>query len=110
MVKSRESEMINVTALARMFHQTTSDTVKNLSKAGIEPLQAITMPSGRRFMTFDKVAAVKALQKRRDMLHPPVRKSGTISVQQQGNLESEVKELRAIVAQLLEAVTKPSQH
>lgn len=102
-------ETINITALARMFHKTTGDAEKHLRRAGVDPLAEVVMPSGRRFMTFSKAAAVAALQKHKDMTSPPVSKSGKVLVQAAG-LEEEVKELRALVAQLLEAVTKPTNH
>lgn len=58
-----QAEIINVTALARSFHATTPVIKKRLETLGVMPVQEIEMPSGRKFVLFNKQEAMEVLEK-----------------------------------------------
>ena len=105
-------ETINITRLARMFNSTTRDTEKKLSKIGLLPVNEIEMPSGRRFVVFDKEASVKALQGMKDALNPPVvmnpkKEEKEETALDMHQLSRELLEVKALLASVLEVITAP---
>ena len=101
-------ETINITRLARLFNSTTKETEKKLSRIGLLPVNEIEMPSGRRFVIFDKQASMKALQALKDEKEPPVRMAPRESTDVE-RLTKEIAELKTLLASVLEVVTAPKK-
>lgn len=109
-----QAELINLTALAKINRGTTPATRTKLEKLGVKPVQEVQMPgSGRKFVLFDKVKAIKALEKSRAEREKVQAKRAAQEAKKPAaaaapqSLEQEVQELRKMVSQLLEHVTKP---
>jgi hypothetical protein len=121
-------ETINLTALAKFNRGTTPATRSKLEKLGVNPVEEVVMPSGRKFVLFDKVKAVKALEKSRAEREKaleakrnprpepkkPVnsakpRQPQPQSIEAMQAMLKELQEQKALMAQLLEAFTKPQQ-
>jgi hypothetical protein len=116
-----QTETISITGLAKFNRGTTPATRAKLDKLGIKPVQEVEMPSGRKFVLFDKVKAIKALEKSRQDRESRLEKQAKAAAKKQSKrlqsasavqadpLAKEVQELRKMVAQLLEVVTKPTE-
>jgi hypothetical protein len=119
-------ETINLTALAKFNRGTTPATRSKLEKLGVNPVEEVVMPSGRKFVLFDKVKAVKALEKSRAEREKaleakrnpkpepkkPVNSAKPRQPHQSEDIKAllqELQEIRSLNAQLLEAFTRPQQ-
>lgn len=54
-------QTINTSTIAKLYRTTTTDIEKRLRSMGHRPLEVVKQPSGRRFMVWDKVAVLTAL-------------------------------------------------
>jgi hypothetical protein len=115
-----QTETISITGLAKFNRGTTPATRAKLDKLGIKPVQEVEMPSGRKFVLFDKVKAIKALEKSRAEREHRLEKQAKAQAKKASKrlqnavvaadpVAQEVQELRKMVAQLLEHVTKPTE-
>lgn len=75
------------------------------------PVNEIEMPSGRRFVVFDKEASVKALQALKDASEPPVKMNAQVSRESTDveQLTKELAEVKAMLASVLEVITSPKK-
>jgi hypothetical protein len=116
-----QTELINLTALAKINRGTTPATRTKLEKLGVKPVQEVQMPgSGRKFVLFDKVKAVKALEKSRaerekalqkaqEVKKPAAKPAEPAPVQSAAEMAKELQEMRKMMAQMLEHMTQPAR-
>jgi hypothetical protein len=114
-------ELINLTALAKINRGTTPATRAKLEKLGINPAQEVEIPSGRKFVLFDKVKAVKAIEKSRaDREKAQEKKAAAVAKKaskavvkskpsKADPVQQELRALRETMTQLLEHFTQPQQ-
>lgn len=114
------NEVINLTGLAKTYKMPTPKMAQKLTEAGVMPLQEIQMPSGRKFVLFDKVKSIKALEEHKAKRERESEKAAKASVTalkaapktenaDTKALRAEIAELTRTVNQLLEVVTKPKK-
>lgn len=114
-------ELINLTALAKINRGTTPATRAKLEKLGINPAQEVEMPSGRKFVLFDKVKAIKAIEKSRaDRMKDREKKAQVVAKKASkavvrskppkvDPVYQELQALRLTMTQLLDHFTQPGR-
>ncbi len=93
-------ETTNITTLARTYKVTTRDVERRLKTMGIEPSNEVLMPSGRRFVLYDKAAAMKALEKAKET---PSKHQEPVQ-----DIHAELAEVKGLLSNLLDLMTKPT--
>ena len=101
---------INTTTLARRFGVTTKALESRLLKLGIAPAQEMIQPSGKRFVLWPAEESVAELEKyKADKLDGKVLRQPRnfpIDTTATDKLQSEVQELKIMIAALLEEMKK----
>lgn len=92
----------NITMLARQFHITTREAEKKLRDAGLEPINEVLMPSGRRFVIWEHDKGIEVLAKKSE-------KAPELTQQPPVNMDDLV-EVKKLLQAILEHLTKPTQH
>lgn len=108
-------ESVNITSLARQYHATTPNIRRRLDRLGVKPLQEILMPSGRKFVLFDKDEAILVLdqeKRARERLQEslatvPSAAPTEASEGQIQALQQEVSQLKDLMRQMLDSMTTP---
>jgi hypothetical protein len=98
-------ETTNITKLARAFHLSTTDAEKKLRMQGVEPVNEIVMPSGRRFVLWPKDDAIKTLK---DYQQPPAEaQKKTPEPSREFDLSHDMAEVKRLLQEVLEHITRP---
>jgi hypothetical protein len=114
------TELINITALAKLNHATTPVIRARLEKLGIKPEKEVEMPNGRKYVIFQKAAAIHALNEAKLQRQAEVeanfngsKKEAVKNPQEDAKapevaaLAAEVADMKELMRQLLEHFTRP---
>jgi hypothetical protein len=101
---NQTADVIHLTGVAKMLRASTPNTKKKLERMNVKPLQRITMPSGREYLIFDRVKVEQAIARDKD-----IKAASKPVATAKGNedIRAELQEVRAMLQQVMEVVTKP---